>query len=322
MDHAANQNNPTTQSDPNKKKPIVPILAALLVVAIGVAIFFAVGGGRPKETVKVPDVSFYDRKDIEGQLQNVGLKLGKITEEDTMEMPEGFVVRQDPVAGKEVEKGTEVDVVFSKGLTKVAMPDLRGMTVEQAEKTLTDLWLIPTPGEAQYSTDYEPGKVCAQSVPIGTEVDVLSTVIYATSLGVENVAVPDVVNKSIDDARDALSKAGLGCDTTQSYHDSVPENVVISQSVEKDAQVAKGTVVTLNISRGKQPAEKVAVPNIISYALNDAIRTLESAGLKCEYTGDASGNVVDANPKVGVQVDKGTTVKVTLRASTPVPTRA
>jgi len=305
-----------------RKVPTRAALACLLAVAIGALLAFGLVGCGPKK-VEVPDLVYYTSADAEQALTDAGLKLGSVTEQEDPEIKLGdLVIGQSVAPGTEVDEGSAIDIVVTKGPKvgdSVKVPDLTGMTVEEAEKALSDVLLIPMPGKSQYSDTIEPGRVCAQSAAPGTELKVIDTVTYNVSLGKEKVAVPDVTGKTLDEARGILAQAGLGCDTTTSYSDTVAKDSVISQSVKKDEQVDKGTVIVLEVSLGNKPAELVTVPSIISYNLVAAKATLESAGLNYTYTGDENGTVVAMNPAPGAQVNPGSTVAFELKAAEPSP---
>lgn len=295
-----------------KKKPVVPIvIGVLVVIAAAVAAFILL---KPKVTV--PDITQSFRSDAEQELTKVKLKIGTVTEEETAEIPIGdVVIRTDPAPGTSVDEGTEVNVVVSKGPKlndPVEVPNILGLSPEDAENKLFDSFFIPQPGEPAYSDTAEAGKVIAQSVPAGTKVEMFSIIMYSVSLGKEQISVPDVTGKSISDARGMLDGAGLSCDTSQSYSDTVAKDVVISQSVAKDTQVDKGTTIVLEVSMGKKPATKVLVPNIITYKLADAKKSLDSAGLKYTYTGDENGTVTSVKPAPNTQVDQGSMVTFAL----------
>jgi serine/threonine-protein kinase len=297
------------------KKPLVPVLIGLLVVAVGVIVFLVVNNSKPK--VEVPDVVFKERAEAEAALAEVGLKLGTITERADEKIQFGDIVLEtSPKAGTQADQGATVDVVVSTGpkLTdEVEVPDLKGLTPAEAEKKLFDALFIPQPGDQVYSDDVEAGKVCAQSVKAGTKATVLSTVTYSVSLGKEQVEVPDVTGKTADEARGELDKVGLSVDTIKSYSDKVAKDKVISQDKKAGDKVNKGTTVTLEISMGAKPATKVLVPVIYSYDLDDAIRAIESAGLKYKWSGDEDGTVVSIKPAPNTQVDQGSTVEFVLK---------
>ena len=315
------------QGPSGKGKVIAIVAAAVAVVAIGVAAFFLL---QPKRKVEVPNVRYWYQEQAEPMISEAGLVLGEVTEESNDESFEGLVIRQSPDAGAVVDEGTPVNITIAKGLkfpSSLKVPDLKGMDTEEAEIALMTAFIIGVPGEPQYSEDVEPGKVCAQSEGAGSEIPVtaeqiktgeLPTVTYYVSLGREKTKVPDVVGKTRDEAEAAVEKASLSFDTTSSYSDSVPDGKVISQNVAVGTELDKGSLVTVDISMGPQPVERVEVPNVATYNLEDARRTMESAGLRFDYEGDAKGFVVAVNPKVGTTVDKGSAVKVTLRVPEPV----
>ena len=302
----------------DKKSLSVPVIAlsALLAVSLGVIVFLMVGAKKQAQTVTVPNVTMVDEGDAQKAITNAGLRLGTTTEQNSENVPRHHVISQDPAAGTHVDGGTAVNIVVSKGKEhpdQVTVPDLKGMTQEDAEKALTDAKLVPVPGNPEYSDEVEPGKVCKQSVAAGTTLDEGSQVVFSTSLGKESVIVPDVTGMPVDQARNTMNEAGLGTDTTSAYSDSVTKDSVMSQSVDKGTKVVKGTVVTLQVSLGAKPTVKVQVPNILTYTLDDAKAALDSAGLKYQYTGDVDGTVASMNPQPGTEVDQGSTVSFTLQ---------
>lgn len=300
------------------KKPLVPILVGVLVVALGVIVYLVVSLNAKKQVeVLVPDLTRQLYADAEKMLTDAGLKVGTVEEEANEELAIGDVVwRQEPAAGTKVDEGSKVNLVVSTGpkiTDPVSMPDLTGMTPEEAEKALFDVFLVPQEGNQVYSDDVEPGKVCMQSVAAGTQIMPLETVTYSTSLGREKVQVPDVTGQSSADARAAIKDAGLSYDTTETYSDSVEKGYVISQDTAGGVEVVKGTTVELEISLGERPKEQVIVPNVLTYDHDDAVRSLESAGLTYEWSGDEDGTVTMMNPRPGDKVDQGTKVTLTLK---------
>ena len=306
-----------------KKKPIVPIVIGVVVVAvIGVVAFFLL---TPKKQVTVPSIQYYYQAQAEKMLADAGLKLGEVKEEENQESYEGLILHQSPAADQTVDEGSTVDITIAKGKpipSEVVVPDLRGMSTEEAEMALITACIFPLSEGSVNSDDVEPGKVCEQSEAAGTSLPISvedfqngnwPVVSYKTSLGKEQVAVPDLVGKTSQEARDALTAAGLAVDTTQSYSDTVEADRIISQSVAKDTMVLKGTVVSIEISIGKRPVNRVYVPDIRTYSLDEAKRALDSAALKYTYSGDLGGRVITVSPAPGTQVDEGSTVNFTLQ---------
>jgi serine/threonine-protein kinase len=83
--------------------------------------------------------------------------------------PQGQVVDQDPDGGVEVEAGSTVTLIVSRG-NLLQMPDLRGLTQQQAQRTLSDLgWNGQlTVRRVQVSDGSQIGRVVGQDVPPGS----------------------------------------------------------------------------------------------------------------------------------------------------------
>jgi serine/threonine-protein kinase len=128
-----------------------PNFAAGIVVEQNPASGVRVGADTPvnlvvstgPETVLVPEVEGLTEREAITALQNRGL-LFDTEEEYSSSVDDGRVIRSDPEAGEEAQSGDTVLLVVSKGPAPVEVPNLVGMTADQAEATLTDLELVMT----------------------------------------------------------------------------------------------------------------------------------------------------------------------------------
>jgi serine/threonine-protein kinase len=84
------------------------------------------------EQVGIPNVVGKDASAAHSDLQQAGLKFND-TQDFSDSVPEGDVISQSPVAGGEVDKGSEVELTISKGPDLSSVPDVTGLT--QAEAT-------------------------------------------------------------------------------------------------------------------------------------------------------------------------------------------
>ncbi len=114
--------------------------------------------------VSVPDVagrSYDEAVAVLGESRFSATRVEEFSE--TVEA--GQVIRTEPAAGQQAPRDSDVTVVVSKGPELVAVPMLRGQTVEQASAALRALGLVPD------VEDYEPGgRVRAQDPDAGTQV--------------------------------------------------------------------------------------------------------------------------------------------------------
>lgn len=121
-------------------------------------------------TVSVPSLAGKSYEDAQSALRAKGLK-AKRTEKTSESVAQGYVIGSDPDAGEDVEVGSTVTVVVSSGSanTNKTVPNLKGMTTEQASAALEKAGLSLGSVHEQESTE-TAGTVISQTVPYGTEV--------------------------------------------------------------------------------------------------------------------------------------------------------
>ena len=141
----------------------------------------------------------------------------------------------------------------------------------------------------------------------------------------ERVVVPDVAGLPLDEARELLREEGFAVSVESRDSDSIQEDTVISMQPRAGSRAAPGSRVTLSVSTGPEEVERVRVPNVIGFSLDDAAQTLEEAGLflsgsRDEESDAEEGSVIDADPRVGMEVEVGTGVYLVLAIPVPVQT--
>ncbi|HZB01949.1 MAG TPA: Stk1 family PASTA domain-containing Ser/Thr kinase [Actinomycetota bacterium] len=144
----------------------------------GTAVILTVA--REIRKVQVPPLEGLTREAAEATLENVGLKLGSVTEEAHQSVPEGRVISQNPEEFSEVDRGTAVDVVISTGPSIVIVPNVMCRSVEAAQAELENLGLQSQVGsDAPPNADCpgDPDLVASQEPPPGTQAQPGSVVV-------------------------------------------------------------------------------------------------------------------------------------------------
>ncbi len=126
---------------------------------------------KGQEMVDVPDVTGKTSEEAETTLKAAGFEV-KIDDEYDEETEEGKVISQTPEGNGKAAKKSTVTIVVSKGeeVKVVEVPDLKKMTINEAEKALTDVNLKLGNVTQEYSDTVKEGKVISQSVKAGVEV--------------------------------------------------------------------------------------------------------------------------------------------------------
>ena len=144
------------------------------------------GGENVKDTYKVIDFTGKTLDYVQAALASRDIKC-EVVEEYSDDVEEGKVIRTDPEAGAELEKGATLTVYISKGKQKddnenVAVPGLLGMTADQARAALEAKGLKIGSVDSVDSSA-EAGSVVWQSQDAGAEVTKGSTVNIQISKG-------------------------------------------------------------------------------------------------------------------------------------------
>ena len=92
------------------------------------------------EQVSVPKLVGLPQSEAIAALQRVDLKVGEIIQQDS-DQPAGNVLESNPEEGKQVDVGTEVDLVVSTG--EVEVPNVVGETESEARNILSDEGFVP-----------------------------------------------------------------------------------------------------------------------------------------------------------------------------------
>lgn len=233
----------------SKRNAVIGVVVALLAVIGIVAAAMALGGNQ--EMVNVPDVSNKPIAEARSELQAAGFTIGTETEVYNPDVEAGNVVSTDPAAGVQAAKGSSVNITISKGTEQVTVPDLRGMSADQAQRVLASYGLNGQQGDTVFSDDVEENRVAQQDIAAGTTAYKGDTITFHLSKGPETASVPNVQGLDFETARNRLEAAGFTV-SLQWRDDSAAVNTVIRQSVTGTAKL--GTTITLTISNG--PAEE------------------------------------------------------------------
>ncbi len=194
------------------------------------------------------------------------------------------------------------------------MPDVKGINVEDAKKTLHALG-FKTQIIYQESETIDKDVVIKADVEKETKLPVGSQVILTVSAGPKLTEIPDVSNRTLEEAKSILTNAGFLVNETQNYSDTVESGLVISQVPEAGEMLPKGNAVTISISLGKEE-KKVRVPNLIGKTEMDGTIEATELGLVIgivtyEYSAEIEeGRICYQSYSQGSYVDEGTVLEI------------
>ncbi|MDF2909157.1 MAG: protein kinase [Sporolactobacillus laevolacticus] len=208
-------------------------------------------------------------------------------------------------------------------VSNVQVPDVTGKTYQVAKQALTDqnLKVVRTD---RVSNSVAKENVISQTPEAGAEVKEGAEVTLVVSKGSKKVTLDNYVGYSRDTVTSAIKDAGFKDVVWHEQESSKTTDEIIHQNPAAGTKVVPAdTILELTYSTGNP---QVTVPDLKGMTKNDVNKLLKSQGLTADFSvGDYSddvekGSVLDQDPAAGSQVDKGSTIIVTLsKGSAPKP---
>ncbi len=206
---------------------------------------------------------------------------------------------------------------------QAVVPDLRGMTEDEARDELTRLkeeektYLgMKVETERQPSSEYAEGQIMSQDPNPGEKVDQNTTIFVVISSGEEpeTVEVPKVLGEEESTAEQMIRDAGLIVKKGEAQFSSeYAEGTVMSCDPKPGTEVEEGSEVTIIISLGEEPEKTVEVPTLRNKSASEAESLLSEAGLSGSVSREYSdsveeGYVISQSVDPGTEVEPGTTI--------------
>ena len=229
--------------------PYVIALVAGFLLAFLVVAFFVFPAGVIPDEVRVPNVIGLTYSDAVQQLQQKGFTAERGETRFHNAAPKGTVLEQTPTPGSKESANTRVTLVVSGGQRYATVPGVVGMSRELALNALESAGFDA--GDVSERPSNEPRGAVIDSRPRpGTQAPIPSAVSLVLSAGPTTVVVPDVVGRSLADARLLLRQVGLTVGDVQWGLGAVADASasVVSQSPPAGAQASAGSRVNVSVA--------------------------------------------------------------------------
>lgn len=275
---AKNAQRPTEElAKPGTRKRALlwTIIAVIVAACLATAGWFF--GAGPGGKVLIPEVQGQKASKATADLSDQGLSVTR-TEVFDEKVSKGDVVGTDPPAGESIRKFTPLTLTVSKGPELHSVPNIVGLTENEATKALKRATLEAGDIEEVFDESMPAGKVTGQGTDSGQRERAGTKVPFTVSKGPSPVSVPDLVGRSPEDAEALLKAAGLGSvEGDEVYSDEVDSGRVAEQDTSASDEIDKGSDVTWHLSKGR---ERFEVPDVTGKPLDEAQQELEDAGFK------------------------------------------
>jgi len=223
------------------------ILAGLLALGV-LSGYVAMHLSMEPDRVEVPRVVDVESLAAGELLKEVGLVPRIIAEEFSGHIARGRVASQRPPRGARVKIGSEVRLILSRGSDQLSVPDVRGLELAQAQRTLMEAGLTVGPVLRIHSDVHPHETVMGQEPAPGAPAVRGDRVVLLQSQGpLDNlVAVPDLRGREVVTALNLLKE--LQIEARVSFQQEASrEGLVMEQDPPPGKMVRVGGQVQLTV---------------------------------------------------------------------------
>lgn len=214
------------------------IFAVILLLALAAGLGAWLYGSTHYQAM--PSLGGLSKSQAEAALTNDGLKY-TVVNAPSSTVQQGFVVGTNPGSGRPVADGGTVTLTISGGPGQVSVPDVTGMSQDDATSALKNAGFhVAVSATTQFSDTVSAGGVASFS-PTGTQTQG-TTITLTLSAGVGQATVPKVTGMNIDQATQELEGDGFKVVT---HHISLVLDTVISQDPGAGKTAQPGATITL-----------------------------------------------------------------------------
>jgi len=216
---------------------------------IGSDIEVTISKGQEITYLLTPNLVGLSQEDASEILGNSGLISGNISKEYSSAFEENHIISQDPEFNERIEPGGTVNITVSKGGEIIIVPYIIGLDFRDASNRLESLGFIVTSSKAPLTGTVNKPGIVMEVIPLeGTEVGVNRVVKLVISTDEPLVLVPNLMNLSLEQAKDKLNPYNITYEINYINPDySVQEGTVLGQYPEAGAYIFPGSSVILFI---------------------------------------------------------------------------
>ncbi len=215
-------------------------------------------------------------------------------------------------------------LLLSSGTDNVTVPDVSGMTVEEAEERLRGAGFENTEvdEEGVPDSEVEEGLVAGTDPARGDTVAPDTQITILVSSGPEMIEMPDLTGMTQSDALGEINRSGLERGEITHQESDEPQGTVLSTDPAAGEEVEPGTPVNLVVAKA---SSRIQVPNFSGMTQDQVSEQLAELGLTLdaqtqETDQAAPGTAISQSPEAGAEIERGGTVTVTFAEAPQQPT--
>jgi serine/threonine-protein kinase len=300
------------------------VVSVIALVAVAIFGFRAFTDENAGANIAVPNLIGLNIEEAKSLLIDLGLT--PIEDPKVRENASNDIVyEQSPTADTMARQGENVVLGYNPGFEPVTIPNLVGLSVQEASNILKKAGLRLVVNNFVASLDIPANQILLQTPTAGLGARPNSVVTVDVSGGTNTVRIPDVIGDEQSAATKLLSAAPLNFLVTVVVEasDVIETGRVIRTDPLGDTAVAPGSTITVFVSTGRA---LIVVPNVIGQEATAASTELSAQGFfvttneQVLAEGDLNdGLIIAQSIAAGINVEPGSAITITIgRAEVPV----
>ena len=257
--------------------------------------------------VTVPDVEDRPRSEVIAELEDLDL-LVTVNEEANPDIARDNAIRINPAPGSQLQRNSTVILTVSSGREITEVPDVVGLSLEDASRALSDAGLSMSDSvEEEESSADSTGRVTQQNPPAGSQLSRGSRVTVTVGTGPRMIRVPsNLVGQDIEDVRSTLD--AMGFDVQVENVDSTETDGQVLSVSDEGNEIPADSTVTVRVSNG----QLIVAPDLVRQTPEEAEEALRDAGWSGRFNIGRpvnTGSAVDSDLIAWASVSEGDSVR-------------
>lgn len=257
--------------------------------------------------VTVPNVENRPRSEVIAELEDLDL-LVTVNEEANPDIARDNAIRINPAPGSQLQRNSTVILTVSSGREITEVPDVVGLSLEDASRALSDAGLSMSDSvEEEESSADNTGRVTQQNPPAGSQLSRGSRVTVTVGTGPRMIRVPsNLVGQDIEDVRSTLD--AMGFDVQVENVDSTETDGQVLSVSDEGNEIPADSTVTVRVSNG----QLIVAPDLVRQTPEEAEEALRDAGWSGSFNIGRpvnTGSAVDSDLIAWASVSEGDSVR-------------
>ncbi len=252
-------------------KMIILFVIIAFITASTLVILSLINGANV-QTITLPDFTGKPVSDVTKILENLQLS-SKLEFEQSETVVVGKVISQTPIAGSSVVKGSSVTLIIANGPMGLSMPNVTGLSLEEAKDLIKSMGLSIENISYEYSDDMPPDTVISQTPEADSKVNADNAInlVVSTDSDGADIPMPYVFGLMVDQAITKLSDAGfINCFVFEPLESDMNEGIVIDQNPAEGIATSYNDEIDLWISPFKQKEYYAPINASVNIAEKDS----------------------------------------------------